>query len=204
MSENKGYTLNGIAGRIRDLETKTNGSYYVALCWLAMARNSGKGARKLLEGKIFGQDKPTSTFRNAWRIAEKSFAEGFHAGHREKASDMLIDKAIEFAVNCLEAHKVALGVTNMKDYEEDCRYASAADKPQTAAEPEAEAEAEAEPEAEPVETLADTKEQPERDLLADFSELVTAMELDELMQAAQLIANRIADLSETEQLQNAA
>ncbi|MDV2968692.1 hypothetical protein RZ532_22140 [Nitratireductor aquimarinus] len=202
MSENKGYTLNGIVGRIRDLETKTNGSYYVALCWLAMARNSGKGARKLLEGKIFGQDKPTSTFRNAWRIADKSFAEGFHVGHREKAGDMLIDDAIEFAVNCLEAHKTALGVTNMKDYEENCRYASKADMPETAAEPEAEAEPQ--PEAEPVETLADAKEQPERDLLADFSELVTAMELDELMQAAQLIANRIADLSETEQLQIAA
>lgn len=67
-----GYTLNGIARRICDLENKTNGGYCVALCWLTIARNSGKGSRKLLESKIFADGRPTSTFRNAWRIAEKS------------------------------------------------------------------------------------------------------------------------------------
>lgn len=120
-----GYTLNGVAGRIRDLETKTNGSYYVALCWLAMNRNSGKSARKLLEGRIFGNGKPTSTFRNAWRIAEKSFSEGFHAGCRASVAELDLDEAIKFAVGRLDAHKAALGVASMKEYEDVCKYASA-------------------------------------------------------------------------------
>ena len=124
-----GYTLNGIAGRIRDLENKANGAYYVALCWLAMNRNSGKGSRKLLEGKIFGQDKPTSTFRNAWRIAEKSFAEGFNAECRKAVVDMGLDEAVAFAVGRLEEHRTAVGATNMATYEERCKYAGEADVP---------------------------------------------------------------------------
>ncbi|KAB2947895.1 MAG: hypothetical protein F9K19_25230 [Rhizobiaceae bacterium] len=124
-----GYTLNGVAGRIRDLENRVGGAYYVALCWLAMNRNSGKGSRKLLEGKIFGQDKPTSTFRNAWRIAEKSFAEGFHAECRKAVVDMGLDDAVAYAVGRLEEHRAAVGATNMATYEERCRYASEADVP---------------------------------------------------------------------------
>lgn len=135
-----GYTLNGVAGRIRDLENKANGAYYVALCWLAMNRNSGKGSRKLLEGKIFGQDKPTSTFRNAWRIAEKSFAEGFHAECRKAVVDLGLDEAVAYAVGRLEEHRAAVGATNMATYEERCKYASEADVPVAAPEPEADAE----------------------------------------------------------------
>lgn len=124
-----GYTLNGVAGRIRDLENKANGAYYVALCWLAMNRNSGKGSRKLLEGKIFGQDKPTSTFRNAWRIAEKSFAEGFNAESRKAVVDLGLDEAVAYAVGRLEEHRTAVGATNMATYEERCKYATEADVP---------------------------------------------------------------------------
>ncbi|MDQ6437560.1 hypothetical protein RB623_26200 [Mesorhizobium sp. LHD-90] len=130
-----GYTLNGVAGRIRDLENKTNGGYYVALCWLAMARNSGKGARKLLETKIFGEGKPTSTFRNAWRIAEKSFAEGFHAGCRAAVAELALEEAITYAVDRLDQHKTTLGVSNMKDYEDVCKYASVETIPVDAPEP---------------------------------------------------------------------
>ena len=124
-----GYTLSGVAGRIRDLETKVGGAYYVSLCWLAMNRNSGKGSRKLLEGKIFGEGKPTSTFRNAWRIAEKSFAEGFHAECRKAVVDMGLDDAVAYAVGRLEEHRTAVGATSMATYEERCKYATEADVP---------------------------------------------------------------------------
>lgn len=121
-----GYTLAGVAGRIRDVEHKIGGGWYVSVCWLAMARDSGKGAKKRLEDKVFGIDKPkvTSTFRNAWRIAEKSFAEGFHAQCRKDVAELGLDDAIDYAMVRLEAHKVALKVTNMADYEDVCKYAS--------------------------------------------------------------------------------
>lgn len=69
----------------------------MAVCWLAMARDSGKGAKKRLEDKVFGIDKPkvTSTFRNAWRIAEKSFAEGFPADCRKAVAEMTLDDAVD-------------------------------------------------------------------------------------------------------------
>ncbi|TGU85828.1 hypothetical protein EN794_053620, partial [Mesorhizobium sp. M00.F.Ca.ET.151.01.1.1] len=110
-----GYTLNGIVGRMVDLETKTHGGYYVSCCWLAMGRSSGATARKALEAKVFGQAAPTSTFRNAWRIATKSYAEGFPLEKREHAKTLDLDEAIKFASECLEAQKLALEVSNMKD-----------------------------------------------------------------------------------------
>ncbi|TPJ51685.1 MULTISPECIES: hypothetical protein [unclassified Mesorhizobium] len=147
-----GYTLAGVAGRIRDLENKTNGAYYVGVCWLAMCRDSGKGAKKRLADKVFGVDKgakETSTFRNAWRIAEKAFSEGFPAAHRKAVVELALDEAIDFAVKALEAHKTALKVTNMKDYEDVCKYASVETMPPKAeAEPDPEAEAKAKAEAE--------------------------------------------------------
>lgn len=147
-----GYTLAGVAGRIRDLENKTNGAYYVGVCWLAMCRDSGKGAKKRLADKVFGtakEAKETSTFRNAWRIAEKAFSEGFPAEHRKAVVEFALDEAIDFAVKALEAHKAALGVTNMKEYEEACKYASKeAMPPKAEAEPDPEAEAKAKAEEE--------------------------------------------------------
>lgn len=125
------YTLSGIAGRIRELETKSTGGWYVATCWLAMSRDSGKGAKKRLEDKVFGIDKPkvTSTFRNAWRIAEKAFAEGFHTRHRKSVAELGLDEAIDFALKALDMHKTALGVTSMGEYEAVCMYAAKADIP---------------------------------------------------------------------------
>lgn len=110
---------------------KTNGAYYVGLCWLAMARDSGKGAKRRLEDKVFGSDKPkvTSTFRNAWRIADKAFAEGYHAGHRKTGLVLGLEEAIKYAMECLDAHRMALGVTNMADYEAVCKFATQADIP---------------------------------------------------------------------------
>jgi len=185
-----GYTLNGIAGRIRDLENKTNGGYYVALCWLAMNRNSGKGARKMLEGKIFGQDKPTSTFRNAWRIAEKSFSEGFHLGCREGVKEMDLEEAIKFAVARLEAHKEALQVTNMKDYEDVCKYASVETIP-AAAEEEAPAPA---PEEDQPEGEAPTNAAPAEpvDVMANIKTAVTSLTLEQAEELAGWLAETIA------------
>lgn len=129
--ETKGFTIAGVARRIQDLETKVGGAYYVSLCWLAMTRDSGKGAKRRLEDKVFGVDKPkvTSTFRNAWRIAEKAFAEGFHAGHRNTVLELGLDEALKFAMGCLDAHRVALGVTTMSDYEAVCKFATKGDIP---------------------------------------------------------------------------
>ena len=185
-----GYTLNGIAGRIRDLENKTNGGYYVALCWLAMNRNSGKGARKMLEGKIFGQDKPTSTFRNAWRIAEKSFSEGFHLGCRQQVAELELEEAIKFAVARLEAHKEALQVTNMKDYEDVCKYASVETIP-AAAEEEAPAPA---PEEDQPEGEAPTNAAPAEpvDVMANIKTAVTSLTLEQAEELAGWLAETIA------------
>lgn len=134
--ENKGFTFAGVTGRMADLETKVGGTYYVALCWLAMTKGSGKNVKKTVRDKVFGTAKETSTFRNAWRIAEKSFPEGFHKGHREAAQTLNLDEAIKFAMECLQAHRVALEVTTMAAYEADCIYATKADKPEPEPEPE--------------------------------------------------------------------
>lgn len=185
-----GYTLNGIAGRIRDLENKTNGAYYVGLCWLAMARNSGKGSRKLLEGKVFGQDKPASTFRNAWRIADKAFAEGFHPGHRATVAEMGLDEAIEFAVKALEDHKTALGVSNMKDYEEICKYADKATVPEAVPEPAAEDRTET-----VVDVISSGKASTEHAPLEDAIAAMMALAHHDLVVLAAKVSDRLADLA---------
>jgi len=176
-----GYTLSGIAGRIRDLENKTNGAYYVALCWLAMSRDSGKGAKKRLEDKVFGIDKPkvTSTFRNAWRIADKAFAEGFHAGHRKSVVELALDEALDFAIATLDAHKLALGVTSMADYESVCKFATKADIPAEAAEgPKAEGDA----------PPADNENV---DVIANIKAAIAALALEQAMEVAGWLAGHI-------------
>jgi hypothetical protein len=196
--ETKGYTLNGVAGRIRDLENKVGGAYYVALCWLAMNRSSGKGAKAALETKIFGKEKPASTFRNAWRIADKAFAEGFHAGHRRSVLEMGLDDAVKFAMECLDAHRVALGVSNMADYEAVCKFATKADIPAsveaTSYEPEG------------VKTAASNAQ----DAPAEHNALETAiaammsLSADELVEFAARVQARLTDLQPVEQLALAA
>ncbi|WP_353645751.1 hypothetical protein [Mesorhizobium sp. WSM2239] len=183
--------MNGVAGRIRDLENKVGGAYYVALCWLAMNRSSGKGSKSALETKIFGKDKPTSTFRNAWRIADKAFAEGFHDAHRKTVAELGLDEAVTFAVQCLDAHRTALGVTTMKDYEELCKYASAeavpAPEPEEAAEPEVpEGKAEGE-------TDADGKpaEVPGADIMANLRNACAQLTFDQLVEHGAWVAEMI-------------
>lgn len=178
-----GYTLNGVAGRIRDLETKVGGAYYVALCWLAMNRNSGKGARKLLETKIFGDAKPTSTFRNAWRVAEKSFSEGFHAECRKTVVDFELDDAVKYAVDRLEAHKAALHVTSMKDYEDVCKYASVEVIPAAAAS-EAEGEQEEAKQPEGEQPPAGNAPPPEVDVLENMRNAAAQLTLEQAKQFA--------------------
>jgi hypothetical protein len=195
--ETKGYTLNGVAGRIRDLETKVGGAYYVALCFLAMNRASGKGSKAALETKIFGKDKPTSTFRNAWRIADKAFAEGFHQGHRVTAMEMGLDEAVTFAVKCLDAHRTALGVTSMKDYEAVCKFATHADIP-----------AEAEPAAATQGTTDETATQPQ--VLPELNPVERAVDAMmslspvELVEFAARVQQRLNELHQAEPLAMAA
>ena len=188
-----GYTLNGVAGRIRDLENKTNGGYYVALCWLAMNRNSGKGAKKILESKIFGQDKPTSTFRNAWRIAEKSFSEGFHTGCRQQVAELELEEAVKIAVERLEAHKSALKVSNMKDYEDVCKYASVETIP--AAAPEETTEAETTDTADKPEGEAPTNGAPvdndNVDVVANIKTAIEALSMEQAEELAGWLAERL-------------
>ncbi|RWN60199.1 hypothetical protein [Mesorhizobium sp.] len=195
-----GYTLAGVAGRIRDLENKTNGAYYVGVCWLAMCRDSGKGAKKRLADKVFGVDKgakETSTFRNAWRIAEKAFSEGFPAAHRKAVVELALDDAIDFAVTALEAHKTALKVTNMKDYEDVCKYASVETMPPKAeAEPEAEEpKAEGEPEGD---TDADGKPETQEgvDVVANIKVALATLTLEQAMDVAGWLAQHINAASE--------
>ncbi|APH74158.1 hypothetical protein BSQ44_24375 [Aquibium oceanicum] len=204
-TETKGYTISGVAGRIRDLESKTNGAYYVGLCWLAMARDSGKGAKKRLEDKVFGVEKGvkvTSTFRNAWRIADKAFAEGFHKGHREKVATMGLDDALKFAMDSLEAHKTALGVTSMGQYEEFCKYASKEDMPaptpeETTEQPVTTEEPEAKEE-------ATDKTGSERSPLEHFEAVMLTLSPEELIEAAKMLNARIADMQQTEEIRKAA
>ncbi|RWI48437.1 MAG: hypothetical protein EOR34_10465 [Mesorhizobium sp.] len=196
-----GYTLAGVAGRIRDLENKTNGAYYVGVCWLAMCRDSGKGAKKRLADKVFGVDKgakETSTFRNAWRIAEKAFSEGFPAAHRKAVVELALDEAIDFAVKALEAHKTALKVTNMKDYEDVCKYASVETMPAKAeAEPEPEPETETAPEHEG-DVDADGKEDAKEgvDVVANIKIALSTLTLEQAMEVAGWLAQHINAASE--------
>lgn len=197
--ETKGYTIAGVAGRIRDLEAKVGGAYYVGLCWLAMARDSGKGAKRRLEDKVFGTDKPkvTSTFRNAWRIADKGFAEAFHAGHRNTVLEMGLDDAIKFAMECLDAHRVALGVSNMADYEAVCKFATKADIP-------ASVEAAHEPET-ANEAPSDTRHAPaEHNALETAIAAMMTLSAGELVEFAARVQARLTDLQPAEQLPLAA
>jgi hypothetical protein len=198
--ETKGYTLNGIAGRIRDLENKVGGAYYVGLCWLAMARDSGKGAKRRLEDKVFGtyKRKVTSTFRNAWRIADKAFAEGFHTGHRKTVLELGLEEATKFAMECLEAHRVALGVSNMADYEAVCKFATEADIPASveaaAYEPEAAKKAASNAQYAPA----------ERNALETAIAAMMTLSAEELVEFAARVQARLTDLQPAEQLPLAA
>ncbi len=193
IAASQGYTLSGVAGRIRDLENKVGGAYYVALCWLAMNRASGKGSKAALETKIFGKEKPTSTFRNAWRIADKAFAEGFHAGHRQTVATMVLDDAVKFAVEALDAHRTALGVTTMKEYEELCKYASkeAVPAPEPEAETVAEAPAPSEEEQAPVDADGKPADVPNADIMANLRNAVAQLTLEQAEEFAGWLAGHI-------------
>ncbi|ESY35749.1 hypothetical protein NKK48_01455 [Mesorhizobium sp. C386A] len=187
-----GFTIGGLAGRIREVEQKIGGGWYVSVCWLAMCRDSGKGSKKRLEDKVFGVDKPkvTSTFRNAYRIAEKSFAEGFHAGCRKDVAEMPLDAAIDFAMARLEAHKKALNVTNMADYEDVCKYASVEVIPAAPEEPKAEEEPKAQAEGD---VDADGKGDAEEgvDVVANVKVAISTMTLEQAMSVAEWLATHI-------------
>lgn len=189
-SETTGFTFNGVANRMIDLETKANGAYYVALCWLAMTRDSGKGASRRLQDKLFGTVKPkvTSTFRNAWRIAGKSFAEGFHKGHRVTVDKLPLDEAVKFAVQALEDHKSALEVTSMSEYEAVCHHATKADvpAPQTETEPETPAET-------PAETVTATGETVPEPTARAWTDLAAAATLLSLEDRIALVQTLMAD-----------
>lgn len=193
-----GYTLNGVAGRIRDVEHKIGGGWYVSVCWLAMARDSRKGAKKRLEDKVFGIDKPkvTSTFRNARRIAEKSFAEGFHADCRKAVAELGLDEAIDYAIARLETHKAALKVTNMADYEDVCKYAS------VEVIPVAEPNLDAEPRLLTVENTA--IDQPKRNPMEVAMAAMMMLSGNELVEFAARVQARLLDQQTTDQFRIAA
>lgn len=142
--ENKGYTLSGLAGRLQKLETAWKS--YTALQILAVT----KGWKwSVLETKAFGKDKPSSTYRNCRKLAEKVFASAFHAGHRGAVVSLGLDEAMEYTLRVMDAHMTALGVTNQKDYTALAHFVGREDMPEPVAEgkgetPPAESEARAE------------------------------------------------------------
>jgi len=193
-----GFTLHGVVGRIQDVEHKIGGNWYVSVCWLAVCRDSGKGAKKRLEDKVFGIDgkkKVTSTFRNAYRIAEKSFAEGFHAGCRKAVAELGLDDAMDFAVKRLDEHKAALKVSTMADYEDVCKYASVEVIP---------AAAEDETETALPEASAKMSSPDERIPMEAAVEAMLALSASELIEFTAKIHARLMELQQCEQLRIAA
>ena len=189
-TESKGYTIAGLAARLQKAERAWIA--YTAAQILAMTRGTKK---TVLATKVFGQDKPSSTYRNCWSLAEKVFASTFSDTHRKAVVELGLDEALAYVQKVMEAHMSALEVTNQKDYTALAHFAGVEEIP--APEPAEKSTAKRQPEGT---DNTEAKRSPTEHAIA----VLSGLNPEELNMVAKWLADRMVDLDETEQLQLAA
>lgn len=131
-----GFTLKAVAGRIQKIDSTINWKLYTALATLA--RLSGH-KKSVVETAVFGQDKPSKDFGNAWSRGGRVFGT-LLSGDKDKQAElrvMGIDEAETEMIRIIDAHMTALGVKGKNAYDAVIDYLSKEDIP-AAPEPEAE------------------------------------------------------------------
>ncbi|MEX0409332.1 hypothetical protein ABGN05_27190 [Aquibium sp. LZ166] len=195
-TESKGYTIAGLAARLQKAERAWIA--YTAAQILAMTRGTKK---TVLATKVFGQDKPSSTYRNCWSLAEKVFASTFADTHRKAVVELGLDEALAYVQKVLDQHMMGLKVTNQKDYTALAHFTSVEDMPAVEPEP---VEPDAVESAAKRQPEATDKTEAERSPTDHAIAVLSGLNPEELNVVAKWLADRMVDLDETEQLQLAA
>lgn len=144
----KGFSLSAIATRVQTIDGAFTWKRYTALATLA--RLSG-ATKKIVEAKIFGTEKPSKDFNNAWSRAGNVYSVLF-SGDKDKCASircMGIDDAEKAMVAAIDGHMAALEVNGKNAYDAVIEYACKADIPAAEVEPEAAPEPAPAPEASP-------------------------------------------------------
>lgn len=113
--ETKGFTLAAVAARVQKLDSTFTWKAYTALATLARVTGATK---KVVEAKIFGTEKPSKDFNNAWSRAGHVYSRFY--GSPEAAATvrlMGIDDAEKSAIKAIDDHMTALGVGGKNAYD---------------------------------------------------------------------------------------
>ena len=135
---NNGNILNAVANRMKGFEKAAGESYFIAAT-VALSRG---GSKKNMETKVFGTEKPSSTFNNAFTYAGNFLASTFLASHRTAIADMGIDDASAYVIRVMKSHMAELKVSSFSAYAKVCKYARFEDLPPATVEEEPEDAAE--------------------------------------------------------------
>lgn len=188
-----GFTLTAVAARIRNLDNDVQWKLYTALAALAKLRGTKKSS---LQTMIFGKDKPSKAFNNAWSLSAKFFAAGMSDSQKKAITELGIDEAVTATLAALGAHMTALGVNGKNAYDAVAEYASKEAIPEPEAEAEAPAEAEASAEA-PSTAEAETGAPAEKpDPFKAACDLVDGMTMEEMNLLAQYLTERMISMQE--------
>ncbi|RWB08796.1 MAG: hypothetical protein EOQ39_18715 [Mesorhizobium sp.] len=187
-----GFTIAALAARIQKIDSSVQWKNYTALACLGQVKGTKKST---LETSVFGKDKPTKDFNNAWSRAKHLFHQ-VTTDHKVLIAESGIDEAVTLMSTILANHMTALDVGGRTAYDLVCQYASKADIPATepeapAEEPEAIAEV---PSTEEVETGAPA-ELP--DVFSSACRLIDGMTMDEMNLLAVYLTERMMALQET-------
>lgn len=123
-----GFTLNAVAARIKSIDSGVQWKRYTALALLARLTGQKKS---IVETLVFGKDKPSKDFNNAWTRGGKVFAM-FLATDRERSAAMRvhgIDDAEQAAIQIILDHMSALEVNGKNAYDQVIEYACKDDIP---------------------------------------------------------------------------
>ncbi|MES0134494.1 hypothetical protein NKJ88_05960 [Mesorhizobium sp. M0016] len=188
-----GFTIAALAGRIQKIDSSVQWKNYTALACLGQVKGSKKST---LETQVFGKDKPTKDFNNAWSRAKHLFHQ-VTVDHKATFAESGIDDAVALMSTILANHMTALDVNGRTAYDLVCQYASKADIPVAEVEPEADA---TEPEAEEVSTTVEAEtgapaELPSPVIAAKL--LIDGMSMDEMNELAVYLTGRMVSIQET-------
>ncbi|CCV12954.1 hypothetical protein [Mesorhizobium sp. STM 4661] len=195
-----GFTLTAVSARIRNLDNDVQWKLYTALAALAKLRGTKKST---LATMVFGKDKPSKAFNNAWSLSAKFFAAGLSDSTKKAITDQPIDEAVNATLAALAAHMTALGVNGKNAYDAVAEYTSKDAIPTAEAEPEAapeEAEVTGESVVEP-ETGAPAEVQ---DVVGKAKALIEGMTMDEMNAIAIFLNDRMVAMATTDTQQMAA
>lgn len=191
-----GFTLTAVSARIRNLDNDVQWKLYTALAALAKLRGTKKST---LATMVFGKDKPSKAFNNAWSLSAKFFAAGMSDSQKKAITDKPIDEAVDATLAALGAHMTALGVNGKNAYDAVAEYASKDAIPEPEPEtPETTVETASETEAGPTTAEAETGAPAEVASPFDAAcKLIDGMSMDEMNLLAVYLTERMVSLQET-------